>query len=396
MQYTTTQCKQAIQKSGLKEIEIFSTNWNFLTDFSIFVSIAQNVSNEETSLQDKFWLIHRGGFCASVKCPNQVSDMHKLTVQLLHNGEQLTVEEDDLEQMNASNLDLVEDICLLKYLNEASVLHCLRQRYANNLIHTRAGPSLLVVNPMARLSLYSEKVVSMFRGCKFEDMPPHIYSTSQSAYRSMLETRRDQSLIFLGRSGAGKTTSFKHALNYLVLAAGSINKVLTVEKLGAINTILEAFGNTRTCLNKNATRFTQIFSLNFDHTGMIASASVQMLLMEKSRVGRRVNNDQAFHVLSRLVIGAEGLLQKDLGLDRLSFESNNPFVSISQKLEEKQAATVEFNRLVQAFESLGVEATEIKAIWMILAGIVHLGAAGVAKGLQMVEIYFPFLNDLKI
>lgn len=60
----------------------------------------------------------------------------------------------------------------------------------------------------------------MFRGCKSEDLPPHIYSTAQSAYRSMLETRRDQSLIFTGRSGSGKTTSFKHALYYLTLAAG--------------------------------------------------------------------------------------------------------------------------------------------------------------------------------
>ena len=112
---------------------------------------------------------------------------------------------DDLKYSNFFSFflpsDLVEDICQLKHLNEASVLHCLRQRYANNLIHTRAGPSLIVVNPMAPLSLYSEKVVSMFRGCKSEDMPPHIYSTSQSAYRNMLETRRDQSLIFLGRSG---------------------------------------------------------------------------------------------------------------------------------------------------------------------------------------------------
>lgn len=60
----------------------------------------------------------------------------------------------------------------------------------------------------------------MFRGCKTEDMPPHIYSLAQTAYRSMLESRRDQSLIFMGRSGSGKTTSFKHALYYLALAAG--------------------------------------------------------------------------------------------------------------------------------------------------------------------------------
>lgn len=60
----------------------------------------------------------------------------------------------------------------------------------------------------------------MFRGCKTEDMPPHVYSLAQTAYRSLVETRRDQSLIFMGRSGSGKTTSFKHALNYFALAAG--------------------------------------------------------------------------------------------------------------------------------------------------------------------------------
>lgn len=65
----------------------------------------------------------------------------------------------------------------------------------------------------------------MFRGCKNEDMPPHIYAMAQAAYRGMLATRRDHSLVFLGRSGSGKTTNFKHALHYLVLAAGTVNKV---------------------------------------------------------------------------------------------------------------------------------------------------------------------------
>lgn len=46
--------------------------------------------------------------------------------------------------------------------------------------------------------------------------------------------------------------------------------------MNAINTILEAFGNTKTCMNSNATRFSQILSLDFDHSGQIASASVQV------------------------------------------------------------------------------------------------------------------------
>lgn len=105
-----------------------------------------------------------------------------------------------------------------------------------------------------------------------------------------------------------------------------------------------------------------------------------MLLMEKSRAGRRSANDQSFHVLSRLVAGSEGSLEKELGLDRLVFESSNPFVSISQKLEERQKATVEFNRLVQAFDALNIESSAVRGVWMVLASIVHLGAAGVAKG----------------
>lgn len=116
---------------------------------------------DDASQPERVWLVHRGGFTAALRLPpnsGMPHEEHKLNVRLLHNGEQLTVDEDDIEKQNDAALDLAEDICELKYLNEASVLHCLRQRYASNLIHTKAGPTLLVVNPMAPLSLYSEKV----------------------------------------------------------------------------------------------------------------------------------------------------------------------------------------------------------------------------------------------
>ncbi|XP_037947751.1 unconventional myosin-XVIIIa isoform X2 [Teleopsis dalmanni] len=327
------------------------------------------------------WLVHRGGFCAALRLPQTKAHMenHKVIVQLLHNGEEMTVDEDDIEKQNLATLDLIEDICELKHLNEASVLHCLRQRFASNLIHTKAGPTLMVVNPMAPLSLYSEKVVSMFRGCKTEDMPPHIYSLAQTAYRSMLETRRDQSLIFMGRSGSGKTTSFKHALYYLALAAGSYNNFLNAEKVNAINVVIEAFGNTKTVLNSNATRLTQLLSLDFDQTGQIASASVQILLPERQRAGRRLPNEHSFHIMTRLLAGAEGLLQKELHLDNISSEDNHPFVSLSQKLDERHRAAAEFMRTGQAFETLNIDSKAVRGVWSILAAIYHLGLAGVTK-----------------
>lgn len=44
------------------------------------------------------------------------------------------------------------------YLNESSVLHTLRQRYGASLLHTYAGPSLLVLSPRGAPAVYSEKV----------------------------------------------------------------------------------------------------------------------------------------------------------------------------------------------------------------------------------------------
>ncbi|XP_075144896.1 myosin heavy chain-like isoform X3 [Haematobia irritans] len=340
---------------------------------------SQDDTDAKNGSSDRVWLVHRGGFCAALRLPQTKAhlDTHKVVIQLLHNGEEMTVDEDDIEKQNDSSLDLVEDICELKHLNEASVLHCLRQRFASNLIHTKAGPTLLVVNPMAPLSLYSEKVVSMFRGCKTEDMPPHIYSLAQTAYRAMLESRRDQSLIFMGRSGSGKTTSFKHALYYLALAAGSANNFLNAEKVNSINNILEAFGNTKTCLNSNATRMTQLLSLDIDQSGQIASASLQVLLPERQRAGRRLNNEYSFHIMSRLLAGASGSLQKELQIDSLPAEDNHPFVSVSQKLEDRQRAAADFMRTTLAFETLNIDPKAVRGIWSILASIYHLGLAGV-------------------
>ncbi|KAL2721685.1 unconventional myosin-XVIIIa isoform X1 [Vespula maculifrons] len=339
----------------------------------------EHLAQEQAWLtSERIWLLHRAGFTPAMRCGSADPDTGKLRICLTTSGEELLVDEEDVEKANPPQFDKAEELSQLRFLNESSVLHILRQRYASNLIHTYAGDSMLVINPVAPLAIYSEKVAHMFRGCKSEDMPPHIYAMAQSAYRGMLATRRDHSLVFLGRSGAGKTTNFKHALHYLVLAAGTVNKILTIEKLNALFTVLEAFGNSRTHMNSNATRFTQLFSLDFDQSGQIASASLQVLLLEKSRIGRRANGDPTFHAIYRLLAGAEGALRKELHLTNLVAE-NNQFVTPLQKHEDKQRAMVEFNRIVAAFRILGVSETDEKVIWLVLAGIYHLSCASAVK-----------------
>ena len=55
----------------------------------------------------------------------------------------------------------------------------------------------------------------MFRGCRREDMPPHIFATGQQAFRNMMVTHSDQALILTGLSGAGKTFNTRYLLRYL-------------------------------------------------------------------------------------------------------------------------------------------------------------------------------------
>ena len=59
------------------------------------------------------------------------------------------------------------------------------------------------------------QVIDMFRGCRREDMPPHIFAMGQQAYRDMMVTRQDQSLILMGLSCSGKTFNMRYLLRYL-------------------------------------------------------------------------------------------------------------------------------------------------------------------------------------
>nr|KAF6289657.1 myosin XVIIIA [Pipistrellus kuhlii] len=330
---------------------------------------------------EKVWLVHKDGFSLASQLKSQELSLPegKVRVKLDHDGAILDVDEDDVEKANAPSCDRLEDLASLVYLNESSVVHTLRQRYGAGLLHTYAGPSLLVLSPRGAPALYSEKVMHMFKGCRREDMAPHIYAVAQTAYRAMLMSRQDQSIVLLGSSGSGKTTSCQHLVQYLATIAGTGgNKVFSADKWQALYTLLEAFGNSPTVMNGNATRFSQILSLDFDQAGQVASASIQTMLLEKLRVARRPAGEATFNVFYYLLACGDGTLRTELHLNHLS--ENNVFGIVPlAKPEEKQKAAQQFSKLQAAMKVLGVSPDEQKACWLILAAIYHLGAAGATK-----------------
>lgn len=330
---------------------------------------------------EKVWLVHKDGFSLASQLKSEELSLPegKVRVKLDHDGAILDVDEDDVEKANAPSCDRLEDLASLVYLNESSVLHTVRQRYGASLLHTYAGPSLLVLSPRGAPAVYSEKVMHMFKGCRREDMAPHIYAVAQTAYRAMLMSRQDQSIVLLGSSGSGKTTSFQHLVQYLATIAGtSGSKVFSVEKWQALSTLLEAFGNSPTIMNGSATRFSQILSLDFDQAGQVASASIQTMLLEKLRVARRPANEATFNVFYYLLACGDGTLRTELHLNHLA--ENNVFGIVPlAKPEEKQKAAQQFSKLQTAMKVLAISPEEQKACWLILASIYHLGAAGATK-----------------
>uniref|UniRef100_A0A7N9ID40 Unconventional myosin-XVIIIa n=1 Tax=Macaca fascicularis TaxID=9541 RepID=A0A7N9ID40_MACFA len=282
----------------------------------------QIAAEEAWNETEKVWLVHRDGFSLASQLKSEELSLPegKVRVKLDHDGAILDVDEDDVE-----------------------------------------------------------KVMHMFKGCRREDMAPHIYAVAQTAYRAMLMSRQDQSIILLGSSGSGKTTSCQHLVQYLATITGiSGNKVFSVEKWQALYTLLEAFGNSPTIMNGNATRFSQILSLDFDQAGQVASASIQTMLLEKLRVARRPASEATFNIFYYLLACGDGTLRTELHLNHLAENSVFGIVPLA-KPEEKQKAAQQFSKLQAAMKVLGISPDEQKACWLILAAIYHLGAAGATK-----------------
>ncbi|XP_041851013.1 unconventional myosin-XVIIIa-like isoform X6 [Melanotaenia boesemani] len=346
-----------------------------------YVKTEEQITEEQAWYgSEKVWLVHKDGFSLATVVKTDFASLPegKVKIKLEHDGTILDVDEDDIEKANPPSFDRSEDLASLPYLNESSVMNSLRQRYGSNLIHSYAGPHMVVINPLSTPSMYSEKVMHMFKGCRREDSAPHIYAVAQSAYRYLLTTRQDQSIVLLGKSGSGKTTNCQHLVQYLVSIAGSTGKIFSAEKWQAVYTILEAFGNSSTAMNTNASRFSHVVSLDFDQAGQVASASIQTMLLEKLRVSRRPDGESTFNVFYYLMAGADSSQRTELHLGQLA--ENSAFCILpNSKPEDKQRASQQFTKLQAAMKVLGISSEEQKALWLILGAIYHLGAAGATK-----------------
>lgn len=319
---------------------------------------------------------------------------------------------DDLSKMNPPKFEKAEDIADLTFLNEASVVHNLRQRYFSGLIYTYSGLFLVAVNPYHPLPIYTDAIVAAYKGRRREENAPHVYALADGAMRNMLEARENQSLLITGESGAGKTENTKKVIQYLAAVAldpagnngastpnsnGAGPPTLTrtpssrhvmdqlrgveglaSKRLGLLerqilqaNPILEAFGNAQTIRNNNSSRFGKFVRIEFTSAGSIAGANIDWYLLEKSRVTNRSEKERNFHIFYQLLRGDDEKLKSKLLLT--SSPENYGYLKHSRKHVEGIDDTHEWRALIEALSVVGFTPEEQTNLFRVVAAILQVG-----------------------
>jgi len=305
----------------------------------------------------------------------------KITVEV--NGETKTLKKDECDQVNPPKYEMCTDMSNLTFLNEGSVLHNLRARYKAGLIYTYSGLFCIAVNPYRRLPIYLDEVVTMYRGKRRPEMPPHIFSIVDNAYQDMLIDHEHQSMLITGESGAGKTENTKKVIQYIAKVAGveksdapkATDGVARIEgtldeQVVQANPLLEAFGNAKTTRNNNSSRFGKFIRCHFSQTGKLAGADIEAYLLEKNRVTHQGSQERNYHIFYQILYAATD--EELAGLCLLSRESANyGFLSKGVSHVDRMDDHEEYRLTTDAIKVLGFTEEEHLLMWKLTAAVLN-------------------------
>ncbi|KAJ1938089.1 class II myosin, partial [Linderina macrospora] len=284
----------------------------------------------------------------------------------------------DTEKVNPPKFEKVEDMADLGYLNEASVVHNLKQRYASNMIYTYSGLFLVAVNPYYDLQIYGSEFVAAYRNKKRNEMAPHIFAIADAAFHDMLHSKENQSILITGESGAGKTENTKKVIQYLTAIAGDRNasggavsgSSLEQQVLSA-NPILESFGNAQTIRNNNSSRFGKFIRIEFNFAGQIAGANIEWYLLEKPRVTHQSKLERNYHIFYQFMRGASKTIKDKLLIDQ--GPEGYTFTKRCRTSIQGVDDSSEFDILTKALATTGFKPEDQQDLFRIIAAILHLG-----------------------
>merc|ERR1719225_750945 len=308
-----------------------------------------------------------------MECTLVDNDGTKAVVMCGH--EKKTFKSDELGQVNPPKFEKCEDMANLTYLNDASVFYNLKVRYQAKLIYTYSGLFCVVVNPYKRFPIYSQTVVKMYLGKRRNEVPPHLWAITETAYRNMLLNGKDQSMLITGESGAGKTENTKKVISYLAMVASSgkksDKKVSLEDQIVATNPILESYGNAKTSRNDNSSRFGKFIRIHFNASGKLAGCDIESYLLEKSRITQQQEVERSYHMFYQLMQPFVPNMKADLLLSDDIYDYS--YVSQGKVTVASIDDNEELEMTDSAFDIIGFTEEEKWDCFMLTAAVMACG-----------------------
>lgn len=292
-----------------------------------------------------------------------VQDVETKEIKLLHSSQILD---------RNYKTDDVDDLINLPHLHEASILHSLKSRYSNDIIYTNNGPILIAINPFKKLNCYDDFNLNQNQN------QPHIYAVAKKALDNLKKFNQNQTILASGESGSGKTMTTKFILNYYASintnTQSSITTKSNIQDLVIMsNPILEAFGNSKTIMNDNSSRFGKFIKLDFNDNYEMSGGKITTYLLEKIRIIRQNTNERSFHIIYQMFYGAtheEKIRWKLLDdLSKYKLISNPNVLTRDDNVDDTQ----EWMETLKSMNSLDFTSEEKERIFTYLSGILLLG-----------------------
>ncbi|GMH24307.1 hypothetical protein Nepgr_026150 [Nepenthes gracilis] len=272
---------------------------------------------------------------------------------------------------NPEILEGVDDLIQLCYLNEPSILFNLQYRFSHDMIYSKAGPVLIAINPFKDMQIYGNNYITAYRQNLVDS--PHVFATADAAYNEMIKDGVKQSIIISllsrslvplfvvhqmlksiqafyifsllnsGESGTGKTETAKLAMQYLATVCGGSGGI--ERAVLQTSCILEAFGNAKTSMNDNSSRF--------------------------SRVVQLAKGERSYHAFYQLCAGAPSILR-----DKLNLKTANEYKYLNQSncqsIDDVDDAQL-FHKLTEALDIVQISKEDQEGMFAMLAVVLWLG-----------------------
>jgi myosin heavy subunit len=145
------------------------------------------------------------------------------------------------------------------------------------------------------------------------------------------------------------------------------------------NPLMEAFGNAKTVLNNNSSRFGKLISIAFNPTtgGAITGSTINHYLLEKSRVTKQAKGEQNYHVFYYLLQQGSDSAEFSEMLKLQDVQdfllARKPTDSGGTSEERAEQLRWSFKEVLEAMEVLNISEDMQCALWKTVVAILKLG-----------------------